>query len=595
MKKVQALLLGIIISVTFVLVRVPAGENNTTNEYGLTEDIQDGVILHCFNWKYTDIIKELPDIAKAGFTSVQTSPAQAGAGCGTWYWLYQPLGFSVGTNELGTKAELQKLCEEAEKYGIKVIVDVVANHLAGSHDNIDPELKDSQYWHNNGSVNDWWDRWRVRNCDIGMQDINSENVFVQQKVKSYLEELKSIGVDGIRWDAAKHISLPSEGCGFWITVTENLGLYHYGEILGGPYDGNKDNDSYLRSLMDEYTSYMSVTDSEYGRWLRDGFAAGYVPSTYANWERYDGIDADELVYWAESHDTYSNGYEDGYSFEMSQNVIDRAYAIAASRNGASALYFSRPSSTDKESIKIGVKGSLNFKCKEVAAVNHLHNALAGQKEWFVTDMESNVCGVCREKGAVIVLGSGGNRYVEIENGGGTTAPGTYKDEITGNTWTVTDKLIKGTVGSSGIAVFYKDERTVVSGGETVPSGTEAVTTEAATEEMTAESISHETVIGEKVTENSTSGASVETEPVTAENTEAENETDTSEADITKESSVNSTEEESVEETVPESTAETTVKKGKSCKTAIIAVLIVSVLAAGVTAGFLILRKKKNKA
>ena len=46
------------------------------NEYGLVDNIQDGTILHCFDWKYNDIKAELKNIADAGFTSVQTSPAQ---------------------------------------------------------------------------------------------------------------------------------------------------------------------------------------------------------------------------------------------------------------------------------------------------------------------------------------------------------------------------------------------------------------------------------------------------------------------------------------------------------------------------------------
>ena len=107
-----------------------ANTSGTTTDYELADNIQDGVILHCFNWKYNDIKAELKNIAAAGFTSIQTSPAQASVNSGLWYYLYQPMGFSVGTNDLGTKGELKELCEEAEKYGIKVIVDVIANHLA---------------------------------------------------------------------------------------------------------------------------------------------------------------------------------------------------------------------------------------------------------------------------------------------------------------------------------------------------------------------------------------------------------------------------------------------------------------------------------
>ena len=216
---------------------VQAAESSPTvsaNKYKLKDNIQDGVILHCFDWTYNDIKAELPKIAKAGFTSIQTSPAQPN-GTGTWYWLYQPISFSIGTNGVGTKAELQSLCDEAEKYGIKIIVDVVANHLRGDHNNIDNDLKPSEYWHTFGGGIDWKNRWQVTHGSIGMPDIATENPYVQQKVCNYVQELKSVGVDGLRWDAAKHIGVPSEGDDFWKSVTQ-YGLYNYGEILGGPDD-----------------------------------------------------------------------------------------------------------------------------------------------------------------------------------------------------------------------------------------------------------------------------------------------------------------------------------------------------------------------
>ena len=421
----------------------------SANKYGLKNNIQDGVILHCFDWKYNDIKAELPNIAKAGFTSIQTSPAQPGGGTGTWWWLYQPLGFYVGKNELGTKEELKSLCDEAEKYGIKVVVDVVANHLAGNHSNIDNDLKPSQYWHTFGGNVDWANRWQVTHGEIGMPDIATENSFVQQKVGNYVKELKSIGVDGIRWDAAKHIGLPSESDNFWKSVTQ-YGLYNYGEILGAPDDRSSGNEG----LMKEYTNYITVTDSNYGKNLRDSFNSGNAPDAFGNWSA-RGISNDKLIYWAESHDTWSNNKDWGYSNDMSQNVIDRAYAVAASRNKITALYFSRPSSKNKDSIKIGQKGSTHFTSSEVAEVNKFHNAMDGKADYY---KKSNGCSVITRKdgGAVIVKGSGSGN-VSVENGGGYAKTGTYKDAISGNTFTITSSTISGTIGSSGIAVIYEAE------------------------------------------------------------------------------------------------------------------------------------------
>ncbi|MCR5737048.1 MAG: starch-binding protein [Eubacterium sp.] len=460
------LLLLCSISVTEEFYVVPANAE-TINNYGLQDNIQDGVILHCFDWTYNDIKAELPNIAKAGFTSIQTSPAQTGVNSGIWYWLYQPLGFSVSSNDLGTRSELQQLCTEAERYGIKVIVDVVANHLAGNHTNIQSDLKDSKYWHTYGQINNYSDRYAVTYGDLGMQDIASENEYVQQLVRNYILDLKSLGVDGIRWDAAKHIGLSSEGCGFWSTVCQNSGLYHYGEILGEPgaSTASKNNE-----LMGEYTSYMSVTDSSYGQSLRNAFNEGKAPTSYGNWTT-KGIHPNKLVYWGESHDTWSNDKESGYSNEMTQNVIDRAYAMAASRQSATALYLSRPSSAVKTQIMAGAKGSTHFKSAEVSAINHFHNAMVGQSEYFVSS--NNVAAVCREKGVVIAMGSGSGA-VSIPNGGSLVEPGTYKDEITGNTFTVTSSTISGTVGSTGIAVVYDYENSITSTTHTayidLPSG-----------------------------------------------------------------------------------------------------------------------------
>lgn len=430
---------------------VQAAESSPTvsaNKYKLKDNIQDGVILHCFDWTYNDIKAELPKIAKAGFTSIQTSPAQPN-GTGTWYWLYQPISFSIGTNGVGTKAELQSLCDEADKYGIKIIVDVVANHLRGDHNNIDNDLKPSEYWHTFGGGIDWKNRWQVTHGSIGMPDIATENPYVQQKVCNYVQELKSVGVDGLRWDAAKHIGVPSEGDDFWKSVTQ-YGLYNYGEILGGPDDRSTGNED----IMKEYTDYISVTDSNYGKELRDSFNSGKAPTSSGNWSE-KGISNDKLLYWGESHDTWSNNKDWGFSNEMSQNVIDRAYAVAASRNKVTALYFSRPSSTNKESIKMGEKGSTHYTSSEVAQINKFHNAMDGKADYYTV---SDGCSVITRKdgGAVIVKGSGSGE-VSVENGGGYAKPGTYTDAVSGNTFTITSSTISGTIGSSGIAVVYDAE------------------------------------------------------------------------------------------------------------------------------------------
>lgn len=418
-------------------------------DYGLMDNIQDGVILHCFDWKYKDIMAEIPNIAEAGFTAVQTSPAQRDDSFGVWYMLYQPQSFSISSNALGTKAELQALCDEAEKYGVKVIVDVVANHLRGDgYGTVDSSLDRTthpEYYHGlGGSTNDG-DRYSVTHNDVGMADLNSENTDLQNIILNYTKELQGVGVDGIRWDTAKHISLPSEGCDFWKTVTSQ-GLYHYGEILNTPGGDNPN------GLMNEYTSIISVTDNKYSTAVRDAIVEGRVPDSVGYWEPIAGVKKNKLVFWAESHDTYSNNGEYGEATQFnSQNQMDRTWAIVAAQGQATSLYFSRPAQTEKSKIMAGDKGSTHFTAPEVAEVNKFHNAMNGQKEYY--SKGSDAAAVCREQGAVVVKPTGSGS-VSVPNGGSTTAPGEYVDQVSGNTFTVTASTISGTVGDSGIAVLY---------------------------------------------------------------------------------------------------------------------------------------------
>lgn len=419
--------------------------------YGLASKIEDGNILHCFDWKYSDIKAELKNIATAGFTAVQTSPAQEPDSWGAWYWLYQPRGFYCSSSPLGSKSELQSLCTEAHKYGIKVLVDIVANHLTGDRGKVQSDLQGGQYWHSEFEIKNWTNpsRYELINGKIGMADLNTGNSYVQQVVKNYLNSLKSIGVDGFRFDAAKHIGLPSEGDNFWKMV-QSVGTYAYGEILDQPGGDAK-------KIINEYANYIGVTDIPYSGnitgSIRDGKASTALTGKY--W--YDlGVAGKRIVYFGESHDTFANKTpeqgEGGWTKYLKQNVIDRAYAVVGARADSQSLYLSRPNTTDKENIRAGVKGSTHFTAKEVAAVNHFHNAMIGTKEKVTT---SNNCYiVSRERGAVIVAAKGSDLTISVPNADGMVPAGTYTDEVSGTQWTVTGSTISGKIGSTGIAVIY---------------------------------------------------------------------------------------------------------------------------------------------
>lgn len=425
-----------------------SGSAIAQNEYGLPAEIKDGNILHCFDWKLSDIKTSLPDIAEAGFVAVQISPMQSNVPTGrNWSDLYRPYDFAVADkqNGLGTPAQLKSLCDEADKYGIKVIVDVVFNHVdrPGYHD---------KWWDTNGRLRsttsnvNYGNRHSITNDLIGdFPEVNSEDPEVAARGKAYIEELKSYGVKGVRFDAAKHVALPSEGCDFWKEVTSVPDMFYYGEILSTPGGAN------ATELMKEYTEYMFVTDDDYCTRARNN--AG-VPSAAGNWST-KGIDPAKIVYWGESHDTYSNTPQyGGVTKNMSQGVIDRTYAVMACRENGVALYFSRPSNTDYSLIKVGQKGSTHFVDPEVAEVNKFKNAMIGKVENFSTS--NGVAVVTRENGGAVLIRRTGAGDISVPNGGGFCPAGTYIDRVSGNEFTVTAETISGKAGATGIVVLYNN-------------------------------------------------------------------------------------------------------------------------------------------
>ena len=412
-------------------------------DYNLPATIQEGTILHCFDWPVADVRKALPDIAAAGFGAVQISPVQRPDARSGEYWhaLYRPYDLAFKASSYCSETDLCDLCTDAHTYGIKVIVDVVANHVdktAGYHDT---------WWDSNGRVRfnggiNYGDRYSITHGQLGdYGDINSEDSEVIARAKSFIQALRDMGVDGIRWDAAKHIGLPSEGCNFWSEVTSIEGMYHYGEILNEPGPNS--------SIITEYAKYMSVTDNRYSNYAaKDN---GGVPNNAAGeWINNQHLSPSKVVYWAESHDTYSN---DEWSQSRSQDVIDRAYAAYAARQGVTVLYFSRPNTTGFGNIKVG-KGSTHFTATEVAAVNRFHNIMGSRRDAFQSD--GNKCVITRENGGAVIVMKGSGQ-VSVSNVNGYCPAGTYTDRVSGNRFTVTSSTISGNVGSSGIAVIYSDE------------------------------------------------------------------------------------------------------------------------------------------
>ena len=438
-----------------------------------TVTIQDNTVLHCWDWSMNTIKNNLDNIANAGFKTIQLSPMQpqkdyynGGRWEDQWWKLYQPLGFSiaqVNQNVLGTKDELKSMCDAAEAKGIKVIVDVVANHLAGGDDrslngavrNFEPEIYNQNLIHHLGDKTkeagyDSNSEYIIRGAIGGFPDLQTENSIVQNRVLSLLKEYIDVGVDGFRFDAAKHIETPDDGdyaSQFWPTVIngatnyahfKNLPTpYYYGEILTTPG---------TRRDFEWYTKYMSVTDNEEGTEAIDSVEKKN-PLIISNSLYKTMLPADKLMLWGESHDTYANSW--GSTRGSEQADINKAYCIQASRKDASTLYFARPISN----ANMGGVGATDYQNAEIKAANVFHNRIMFSPE---TIHNSNGCFVNERgtKGIAIVGISNNSNQVTIDLN--NIESGSYINLVNNQTITASGHKITVTL-SNGVAFLIRSD------------------------------------------------------------------------------------------------------------------------------------------
>lgn len=453
---------------------VSAADNN------LQRNVQDGVILHAFNWSYKTIKENLPAIAAAGYSTVQTSPVQQPKDystsrdvTGQWWKLYQPVSLSVAKNAwFGTKDELKDLCTEAEKYGIKIICDIVSNHMGNESEDTpnvvssqvktyDPEIYDnaSAFFRNNDIVaSDSSVKNVVQGHVTSCPDLNTNSKVVQDKVISLLKECIDCGVDGFRFDAAKHIETPDDGdyaSDYWKNITESAGsyykaktgdnLYIYGEILNNCGSGR----SYS-----SYTKYINVTDNKTGDSVLANVVKGKA-SNAASSSYKSGVAASDVVLWAESHDTYEGDSGAGgisNTSKVSDENITKAWAIIAARKDATSLYFARPGA----SLMGEAAGDITYKSTAVSEINKFHNLFVGQSEKL--GAVDNVAYVARGTSGVVLANCDGNEKSVSISGTGL-ANGTYTDTVSGAKFTVANGVLTGNIGSTGVAVVYNGTTT----------------------------------------------------------------------------------------------------------------------------------------
>ena len=453
-------------------------------QYGLTESMKNGAILHAWMWSFKTITEHMPEIAAAGYTSVQTEPmskikevaANGKKFTENWYYVYQPANTSIGNFVVGSEDDLKAMTVAAHAHGIRIIVDVVANHFTADWNAIDSDWQKSEYFHARNSCSgaggdniDYSNRWQVTHCHLlGLWDLNTANPEVANRMHDFLKTAVNDGVDGFRFDAGKHVELPNEfdGSQYWTTILQNGSQYQYGEVLQG--DSGLDYKAYANLYAKYGEGGGGATASDYGKTIRSALWSKNLNAGNLMSLRNGGVNDDQLVTWVESHDNYANG--DKESTYLTNDQIRFGWAVVGARAGGAPLFFNRPKASGgnqpqfAEASQLGDAGDDMWKDTAVAAVNHFRNAMDGEAEYLRN------CGSEQNNNSCLMVeryktdNNAGNDGVSIANMGGDQNlagtptkldDGTYTDQVNGGTITVSNgKITSGTAKGDAVSVYF---------------------------------------------------------------------------------------------------------------------------------------------
>jgi alpha-amylase len=283
-----------------------------------------------FEWSWNDIATECTQwLGPQGYGGVQISPPGASKNANGWWGVYQPVNYASLTSRFGNEAQLKTMIDTCHAAGVRVYADIVVNQLAdGSGTATDgstwnastlayPFFSSSDFhaYCNiaDSDYNSPAGRSNVQNCRLGgLPDLNSESTYVRGQVTNYLNKLLTMGVDGFRFDAAKHMAATSLNAMIAgakaAHPTTNLGesIWVTQEIIN---DGEVDRPSYFANgTLNEFQYTYAMRDA----WRnQNGASPSTIPTMMGTWNNWGGtwgfLQPQNATVFINNWDTERNG------------------------------------------------------------------------------------------------------------------------------------------------------------------------------------------------------------------------------------------------------------------------------------------------
>ncbi|WP_431990839.1 carbohydrate-binding module family 20 domain-containing protein [Streptomyces albogriseolus] len=394
-----------------------------------------------FEWNFNSVAKACTDdLGPAGYGYVQVSPPNERVQGPQWWTAYQPVSYKIGTR-LGDRTAFKNMIDTCHAAGVKVVVDTVINHMANSAGTGTAGSSYSKYNYPGlysksdlddclRDINNYGDRWNVQHCELGgLPDLDTGEEYVRKTIAGYLNDLLSLGADGFRVDAAKHIAV--DDLANIKSRLSNPGVYMKLETIGAPGEAVQPG---------EYTGVGDVQEFAYGRDLKRIFSGEKLSYLKNFGEAWGYLSSGKAATFVANHDTERNGstlsYKDGADYTLAQ-VFSLAWPYG-SPDVQSGYEFSNNEAGGPNGGQVNACYSDGWKCqhawREIASMVKFRNTAgsAAVTNWW--DNGNNA----------IAFGRGDKAYVVINHESGslnrtfqTSLPaGTYCDVQSGNAVTV---------------------------------------------------------------------------------------------------------------------------------------------------------------
>ncbi|XP_053984790.1 alpha-amylase-like [Hylaeus volcanicus] len=423
-------------------------------------------MVHLFEWKWNDIAKECEDfLGPMGYGGVQVSPIQENvivAGR-PWWERYQPISY-FWTTRSGTKQEFADMVTRCTAAGVRIYVDIVANHMTGNHDsatgtgNSKADTYTRNYYavpysnkdfHRNCAISNYNDASNVRNCELeGLHDLNQGSEYVRGKIVDMMNEAIDLGVAGFRMDASKHM-WPAD-LNVIYSRLKNLNIEHGFPPNARPFVFQEviDYGNHEAVSKFEYNDIAVVTEFQHGAELSNSFRGNNFLKWFSNWgEKWNLLPSQDALVFIDNHDTQRSNsvnvltYKSSKLYKMAVGfMLAQDYGIPRVMSSFDFNDFNQgPPMDSQERIVSPIIHPDNtcsggwiceHRWRQIYNMVRFRNAANGTKVTNWWDNGSNQIVFCRgDAGFVAFNGDQYDMNITVKS---CLPPGTYCDVVSGN-------------------------------------------------------------------------------------------------------------------------------------------------------------------